>query len=61
MREYRLSVVTAAFALALAVIGGLADPAGASLACPDWPLCNGRALPAMSGGPVVASSPPAHP
>ncbi len=49
MREYRLAVATAATALGLAVIGGLVEPVGGALACPDWPLCNGRALPVMSG------------
>jgi heme A synthase len=53
MREYRLTVLTAAFALALAVIGGLVDPGEASLACPDWPLCNGRVLPSLSGAVLV--------
>lgn len=48
MREYRLAVVTAALALALAVVGGLVDGAG-TLACPDWPLCQGRALPELTG------------
>ena len=53
MREYRLAVATAVAAIALVVIGGLVDPAGASLACPDWPLCQGEALPALSGRVLV--------
>ena len=53
MREYRLAVVTAIAALALVVIGGLVDPAGAALACPDWPLCRGEALPALTGRVLV--------
>jgi cytochrome c oxidase assembly protein subunit 15 len=53
MREYRLAVATAVAAIALAVIGGLVDPAGASLACPDWPLCRGEALPTLSGRVLV--------
>ncbi len=53
MREYRLAVLTAISALALAVIGALVDPAGASLACPDWPLCQGEALPPLSGRVLV--------
>lgn len=53
MREYRLAVVTAVSALALAVIGALVDPEGAPLACPDWPLCQGEALPALTGRVLV--------
>src|SRR5512139_1345628 len=53
MREYRLAVLTAFSALALAVIGGLVDPEGAALACPDWPLCQGEALPALTGRVLV--------
>jgi heme a synthase len=53
MREYRLAVATAVAALALVVIGGLVDPAGASLACPDWPLCQGQAFPALTGRVLV--------
>jgi heme A synthase len=49
MREYRLAVTTAVAALALVVIGGLADPEGASLACPDWPLCQGEVMPPLDG------------
>jgi heme A synthase len=52
MREYRFAVVTAVAALALAVIGGLVEPAG-GLACPDWPLCQGQVLPALSGAVLV--------
>jgi cytochrome c oxidase assembly protein subunit 15 len=53
MREYRLAVVTAMSAVVLAVIGGLVDPGGAPLACPDWPLCQGEALPALTGRVLV--------
>ncbi|HEX9052087.1 MAG TPA: COX15/CtaA family protein [Anaeromyxobacter sp.] len=53
MREYRLAVLTAASALALAVIGVLVDPGGAALACPDWPLCQGEALPSLGGRVLV--------
>lgn len=53
MREYRLAILTAASALALAVIGALVDPEGAALACPDWPLCRGEALPTLTGRVLV--------
>jgi heme A synthase len=37
----------------LLIIGGLVNPMGASMACPDWyffPTCNGEVLPNMVGG-----------
>jgi cytochrome c oxidase assembly protein subunit 15 len=53
MREYRLALATAVSALVLAVIGVLSGPEGAPLACPDWPLCQGEALPALGGRVLV--------
>lgn len=50
MREHRLAVATAAATFLLLVIGGLVHPTGSSLACPDWPLCNGMVFPPMRGG-----------
>jgi heme A synthase len=50
MREYRFAVATAAATFLLLVIGGLVHPTGSSLACPDWPLCNGMFFPPMRGG-----------
>lgn len=44
-----LSHAAAALALALLVVGSLVHQKGASLACPDWPLCNGTAFPEMTG------------
>ena len=50
MREHRFAVATAFATFALLVIGGLVHPTGSSLACPDWPLCNGQVFPTMHGG-----------
>jgi heme A synthase len=50
MREYRFAVATAAATFLLLVVGGLVHPTGSSLACPDWPLCNGMFFPPMRGG-----------
>src|SRR5512135_343789 len=50
MRQHRFAVATAAATFVLLVIGGLVHPTGSSLACPDWPLCNGMVFPPMHGG-----------
>jgi heme A synthase len=50
MREYRFAVALALATFVLLVIGGLVHPTGSSLACPDWPLCNGMVFPPMRGG-----------
>jgi cytochrome c oxidase assembly protein subunit 15 len=34
---------------AQALLGGAVSSSGASLACPDWPLCNGAWFPPLSG------------
>jgi heme A synthase len=38
-----------ALVYAQALLGGAVSTSGASLACPDWPTCNGQWLPAFSG------------
>lgn len=50
MREHRFAVATAVATFVLLVIGGMVHPTGSSLACPDWPLCNGQFFPPMQGG-----------
>jgi heme A synthase len=50
MREHRFAVALAVATFILLVIGGLVHPTGSSLACPDWPLCNGMFFPPMRGG-----------
>lgn len=34
----------------LIMVGGLVHITGSSMACPDWPLCFGEALPKLEGG-----------
>lgn len=50
---YYVSLFTIVATWMLLIIGGLVNPMGASMACPDWyffPTCNGEILPAMVGG-----------
>src|SRR5262245_13322574 len=46
----RLAVATAVATFLLLLVGGLVNPTGSSLACPDWPLCYGSPFPPMVGG-----------
>ncbi len=45
MRTYRLAWVTLGATFGLVIAGGLVHSTGSALACPDWPLCYGSALP----------------
>ncbi|HKA91877.1 MAG TPA: COX15/CtaA family protein [Haliangiales bacterium] len=45
-----LAVATAVATYVLLAVGGLVNPTGSSLACPDWPLCHGQVFPRMEGG-----------
>lgn len=44
-----LFAVTAVFTWFQAVLGGMVSTHHASLACPDWPTCNGEWFPALTG------------
>src|SRR3954451_10318022 len=43
----------AGLTFALVVLGGIVHNTGSSLACPDWPLCNGTAFPKMAGAILI--------
>ena len=50
------AAATAAATFVLLLVGGLVNPTGSSLACPDWPLCHGSAFPEMKGGVLYEHS-----
>jgi heme A synthase len=49
-RVQRFAAATAVATFFLLLVGGLVNPTGSSLACPDWPLCYGSPFPPMVGG-----------
>jgi len=56
VKVQRLAVLTAISTFVLLLIGGLVNPTGSSLACPDWPLCFGEVFPKMEGGVLYEHS-----
>jgi heme A synthase len=42
--------ITVAWTLALLYLGSVVHATESSLACPDWPTCNGTLMPEMEGG-----------
>jgi heme A synthase len=49
----RFTFGLAGLTFALVVLGGIVHNTGSSLACPDWPLCNGQAFPRMVGAVLI--------
>src|SRR5436189_2112512 len=43
----RLSLATTALMFGLIVVGSVVRTTGSGLACPDWPLCEGRWVPRL--------------
>lgn len=48
-----LAMSAAGLAYLVAVLGSWVRINGAGLTCPDWPLCRGSVVPALSGGVVL--------
>src|SRR5256885_1845581 len=57
----RLAVFAALLTFVLIVAGGLVTNTDSGLACPDWPLCHGSAVPKMVGGVAVEHTHPLLP
>src|SRR6266516_5834762 len=46
-RFQKLAAATVVTAILLVTIGVIVRVTGSGLGCPDWPLCNGRIIPAL--------------
>jgi heme A synthase len=50
VRVYRFAVATAVATFILTIFGGVVSVTESGLACPDWPLCEGKFIPQMVDG-----------
>ena len=50
---FPFTLALAGVTFALLILGGIVHNTGSSLACPDWPLCNGTAFPRMVGAVLI--------
>lgn len=56
-RGFRLlALAAAASAWALVAVGGIVRVTESGLGCPDWPLCDGRVVPAQQKEPIIETS-----
>src|SRR5262245_44598727 len=50
----RLALATMGLMFALIVVGSVVRTTGSGLACPDWPLCEGRLIPRLESHVLIA-------